>query len=119
MTEPTDEFPFEVEKSPETGVVFYTCPEHLYTLGENVCQAMDITKDFTQLTGLAPDVESTSKDAALHTLIMMSYAVACDKGYAGTKEDYMIQAHAHYEPMLDQYIKREMNDQVDDEVVGS
>jgi uncharacterized protein Usg len=97
----------EVETDPQTGHVFYTFPEHLYQLGENVCQALDIAKDFTDSTGLVPDIGSVSIDAALHTLSMMSYAMASSKGYNGTKEGYIILATAHYQPLLEQYIKHE------------
>lgn len=119
MTEKTGILAMEAETNPDTGLVFYTCSEHLYTLGENVCQALFIAEDFTQLTGLTSDVGSASKDAALHTLSMMSYAVACNQGYEGTKEVYVAQALAHYEPMLDQYVKHEKNDLVDEEIAGS
>lgn len=114
MTENTDSM--ETESNPETGLVFHTFPEHLYQLGETVCQALDIADDFTQNTGLVPDVGSVTKDAALHTLSMMSYTIACSKGYQGAKEEYLAQALAYYTPMLEQYIKHEKLDPIDDEI---
>jgi uncharacterized protein Usg len=106
----------EVETDPETGLVFYTFHEHLYQLGENVCQALDIAEDFTNDTGLVPDIGSVSIDAALHTLSMMSYAMATSKGYQGSQEGYVIRATAHYKPMIEQYIKHEQVVPADDEI---
>jgi hypothetical protein len=110
MTDENNEFSMVAAHEAATGMVFYTFPEHFYTICETLCDTQQVVDEFIQGTGLTPDLGSASKDAVLFVLGSMSYTAACGRGYHGSKGDYMAGANTYFSPLVDQYLRYEQED---------